>query len=76
MIRLGAAIGGLLLVIVLTRLAHAYIGRYMDDPDARYRARKASTTLAWVLFLITLALTAVLFWSQSRWVYYAGDKRR
>ena len=27
-------------------------------------------------FLIALALTAILFWSQSRWVYYAGDKRR
>jgi multiple sugar transport system permease protein len=41
-----------------------------------YNLMGYGSALAWVLFLITLALTAILFWSQSRWVYYAGDKRR
>jgi len=55
-IRLMAAVGGLVLVVVLTRLVHSYIGRYMNDPDARYRARKASTTVAWALFLLLMLM--------------------
>jgi ABC-type sugar transport system permease subunit len=31
-------------------------------------------TLAWFLFLITLAVTLVLFWSARRWVFYAGER--
>jgi multiple sugar transport system permease protein len=33
-------------------------------------------TLAWFLFMIILATTAVLFWSQRYWVYYAGGERK
>lgn len=33
------------------------------------------SALAWVLFIIVMIFTALLFWSQSRWVYYAGDGR-
>jgi multiple sugar transport system permease protein len=32
-------------------------------------------TQAWLLFLIILAVTGVLFWSAKYWVYYAGDGR-
>jgi len=32
-------------------------------------------TLAWVLFLIALAVTLLLFRSARRWVYYAGEAR-
>jgi multiple sugar transport system permease protein len=32
-------------------------------------------TLAWVLFLISLAITLVLFGTARRWVYYAGEAR-
>jgi ABC-type sugar transport system permease subunit len=32
-------------------------------------------TLAWVLFLITLGITLVLFGTARRWVYYAGEAR-
>jgi multiple sugar transport system permease protein len=32
------------------------------------------STLAWLLFLITLAITLVLFRTSRRWVYYAGDR--
>ena len=31
-------------------------------------------TLAWILFLLTLGLTLVVFWSARRWVYYAGER--
>ena len=32
-------------------------------------------TLAWVLFLIILAVTMLLFWSAKYWVYYASESR-
>jgi ABC-type sugar transport system permease subunit len=31
-------------------------------------------TLAWILFLIILAVTVLLFLSARRWVYYAGER--
>jgi ABC-type sugar transport system permease subunit len=31
-------------------------------------------TLAWLLFVVTLVITLVLFWSARRWVYYAGER--
>ena len=31
--------------------------------------------LAWLIFLIGLLFTAILFATQRRWVYYAGEKR-
>jgi ABC-type sugar transport system permease subunit len=34
-----------------------------------------ASALAWVLFLIVLGLAVVLFWSSSRWVFYAGERR-
>ena len=32
-------------------------------------------TLAWLLFLVTLIITLVLFGSARKWVYYAGEAR-
>lgn len=34
-----------------------------------------ASAIAWVLFLVIMALTVVAFWSSKKWVYYAGDKR-
>jgi multiple sugar transport system permease protein len=31
-----------------------------------------ASAMAWILFLIVIALTALIFWSQRRWVYYQG----
>jgi ABC-type sugar transport system permease subunit len=31
-----------------------------------------AATLAWVMFIVVLALTIFMFWGQRRWVYYAG----
>lgn len=33
------------------------------------------SALAWVLFIVILALTLLVFRSASRWVYYAGESR-
>lgn len=32
-------------------------------------------TLAWLLFVVILAITLVLFWSAKYWVYYAGEQK-
>jgi ABC-type sugar transport system permease subunit len=32
-------------------------------------------TLAWMLFVIILGITLLLFWSARYWVYYAGETR-
>src|SRR5206468_3512911 len=34
-----------------------------------------ASAMAWVLFLITLAATILVFRSSARWVYYAGEAR-
>ena len=40
-----------------------------------YNLMGYGSALAWVLFLIVLVLTVILFWSANRWVYYAGEGR-
>lgn len=47
-----AAVGGL---IVLLRVASHYISHYVDDPDLRYRARKATSVVGWAVFLVFVA---------------------
>lgn len=34
-----------------------------------------ASAMAWVLFLITLAATLIVFKSSARWVYYEGEQR-
>ena len=34
-----------------------------------------ASAIAWILFVIIMALTLIAFWSSKKWVYYAGDKR-
>jgi len=34
-----------------------------------------ASSLAWVLFLVVLVLTASQFWLARRWVYYEGEER-
>ncbi|EPX75478.1 carbohydrate ABC transporter permease [Salipiger mucosus] len=45
-----------------------------DEAFKRFDMGYASA-IAWVLFIIIMALTLVAFWSSKKWVYYAGDKR-
>ena len=32
-------------------------------------------TLAWLLFVVILGITLLLFWSARFWVYYAGETK-
>ncbi|MEC9197310.1 MAG: sugar ABC transporter permease [Pseudomonadota bacterium] len=45
-----------------------------DEAFKRFDMGYASA-IAWVLFVIIMALTLVAFWSSKKWVFYAGDKR-
>ncbi|SLN23483.1 Lactose transport system permease protein LacF [Aquimixticola soesokkakensis] len=45
-----------------------------DEAFKRFDMGYASA-IAWVLFVIIMALTLLAFWSSKKWVYYAGDKR-
>jgi ABC-type sugar transport system permease subunit len=37
-----------------------------------YDAMGRACALAWILFVVVIAISVVLFWTASRWVYYAG----
>jgi len=39
-----------------------------------FKLGKASA-MAWILFLILLAITALQFWSSKRWVHYEGEAK-
>jgi ABC-type sugar transport system permease subunit len=39
-----------------------------------YQDMSYGATLAWLLFVITLTISLLLFWSARRWVYYAGER--
>lgn len=40
-----------------------------------YNLMGYGSALAWLMFIIVLVLTIILFATSSRWVYYAGDGR-
>lgn len=48
---------------------------YNNAFGGTYKMGKASAQ-AWVLFVILVAFTALSFWSQKHWVYYADDDGR
>lgn len=48
---------------------------YIYDKAFRSFDMGYASAIAWILFLIIMALTLVAFWSSKKWVYYAGDKR-
>lgn len=50
-----AAAGGLVVMLVLLRLVNRSIDRCVQDPDARYRARKPAKLVGWVVLLLFVA---------------------
>jgi len=42
------------------------------DRAWRYLDMGYASAMGWVLFLIVMVITAVMFWSQRRWVHYEG----
>jgi multiple sugar transport system permease protein len=50
-----------------------FFNLYLYQTFFSYQDMSYGATLAWLLFIITLAITGVLFWSARYWVYYAGE---
>lgn len=53
-----------------------FFNLYLYKTFFGYQNMSFGATMAWVLFLIILVVTMLLFWSQRFWVYYAGGDRR
>jgi multiple sugar transport system permease protein len=49
---------------------------YLYNNAFRYLNMGYASALAWVLFLIVLALTLLVFRSSAAWVYYEGELKR
>ncbi len=47
---------------------------YLYKQFFTYQDMAYGATLAWLMFIIVLAVTAVLWWSQRYWVFYASEK--
>jgi multiple sugar transport system permease protein len=45
---------------------------YLFERAWRYLDMGYASAMAWVLFLVVMAITGVLFWTQRRWVHYEG----
>jgi multiple sugar transport system permease protein len=39
-----------------------------------YQELSYGATMAWLLFIVTLVITLILFALSRRWVYYAGER--
>ncbi|MRS03561.1 sugar ABC transporter permease [bacterium] len=67
-------------VYVLTRGGPAdatlFYNLYLYNNAFRYMEMGYASSLAWVLFVIVLLLTLLVFRSSSLWVYYEGEIRR
>lgn len=67
-------------VYVLTRGGPAdatlFYNLYLYNNAFRYMEMGYASALAWVLFVIVLILTLLVFKSSSLWVYYEGEIRR
>jgi multiple sugar transport system permease protein len=51
-----------------------FIGIYFFNQSFRFFNMGYGATLAWLIFLVSLGLTVVLFGSSRYWVYYAGGE--
>jgi multiple sugar transport system permease protein len=49
---------------------------YLYQEAFQYFHMGYATALAWVLFLVILAMTGLAFWSSRHWVYYEGIRAR
>ena len=54
--------------------ATLFFNLYLYKVFFTYQDMSYGATLAWLLFIITLGISLLLFWSARRWVYYAGER--
>ena len=52
----------------------AFFNLYLYKTFFTYQNMAYGATLAWLLFVVTLAVTLVLFRTSRRWVYYAAER--
>ena len=52
----------------------AFFNLYLYKNFFTYQNMAYGATLAWLLFIVTLVVTLVLFRTSRRWVYYAGER--
>jgi multiple sugar transport system permease protein len=52
--------------------ATLFIAMYLRDMAFTNLKMGYASAMAWIMLLIVLSLTAVLFWSSKRWVHYQG----
>jgi multiple sugar transport system permease protein len=55
--------------------ATMFYNLYLYKNFFTYQNMSYGATLAWFLFLIILATTGLLFWSQRYWVFYPNERR-
>jgi multiple sugar transport system permease protein len=55
--------------------ATLFYNLYLYQSAFKYFEMGYASAMAWVLFVIVLALTALIFRSSSTWVYYEGELR-
>ncbi|GJM43017.1 MAG: ABC transporter [Ardenticatenaceae bacterium] len=51
-----------------------YVGIYFYNQSFKFFNMGYGATIAWLIFLVSLVLTIVLFGSARYWVYYAGEE--
>lgn len=56
--------------------ATLFYNLYLFNNAFRYNQMGYASALAWVLFLLVLILTLLVFRSSSTWVYYEGELRK
>lgn len=55
--------------------ATAFYALYLFQNFFDYLKLGKASAMAWVLFVILLAVTGIQFWGSRKWVYYEGDQR-
>jgi len=55
--------------------ASEFYGIYLYESAFKFFQMGYAAALAWLLFIIVLACTLILFRTSARWVYYAGEER-
>ena len=55
--------------------ATLFYNLYLYKTFFTFQNMSYGATMAWLLFIIILAVTGMLFWSAKYWVFYAGENR-
>lgn len=55
--------------------ATMFYNLYLYKTFFTFQNMSYGATLAWLLFIIILAVTGLLFWSAKYWVFYAGENQ-